>query len=57
MTDINGLLTTTRQEGSLSDHQKNYAKEVAPMKNLQEIVEKVKPNVSQNTRTNISIFS
>lgn len=45
MADINGLLTTTRKEGSLSDHQKNYAKDVEPMKNLQEIVEKVKPNV------------
>lgn len=45
MIDIDGLLTTTRKEGSLSDHQKKYAKDVEPMKNLQEIVEKVKPNV------------
>ncbi|XP_020713613.1 NADP-dependent malic enzyme [Ceratitis capitata] len=57
MTDINGLLTTTRQEGSLSDHQKNYAKEVAPMKNLQEIVEKVKPNVLIGASAAAGIFT
>ncbi|TMW41358.1 hypothetical protein DOY81_013563 [Sarcophaga bullata] len=45
MVDIHGLLTNTRQEGSLEGHKKNYAKDVEPMKNLEEIVQKIKPNV------------
>nr|XP_014086729.1 NADP-dependent malic enzyme isoform X1 [Bactrocera oleae] len=57
MADINGLLTTTRKEGSLSDHQKNYAKDVEPMKNLQEIVEKVKPNVLIGASAAAGIFT
>ncbi|XP_011202767.2 NADP-dependent malic enzyme isoform X3 [Bactrocera dorsalis] len=57
MIDIDGLLTTTRKEGSLSDHQKNYAKDVEPMKNLQEIVEKVKPNVLIGASAAAGIFT
>ena len=45
MVDIHGLLTNTRSEGSLEGHKKNYAKDVEPMKNLEEIVQQVKPNV------------
>ncbi|XP_036323942.1 NADP-dependent malic enzyme [Rhagoletis pomonella] len=57
MVDINGLLTTTRNEGSLSAHQQNYAKNVEPMKNLQEIVEKVKPNVLIGASAAAGIFT
>ncbi|XP_050341397.1 NADP-dependent malic enzyme isoform X2 [Bactrocera neohumeralis] len=57
MIDIDGLLTTTRKEGSLSEHQKNYAKDVEPMKNLQEIVEKVKPNVLIGASAAAGIFT
>lgn len=46
MVDVHGLLTTSRPEGSLEGHKLNYAKDVEPMKNLEEIVEKIKPNVS-----------
>lgn len=45
MVDVHGLLTTTREEGSLDGHKLNYAKDVEPMKNLEQIVEKIKPNV------------
>ncbi|XP_011193674.1 NADP-dependent malic enzyme isoform X2 [Zeugodacus cucurbitae] len=57
MIDIDGLLTTTRKEGSLSNHQKNYAKDVEPMKNMQEIVEKVKPNVLIGASAAAGIFT
>lgn len=46
MVDIDGLLTTTRKDGSLEGHKVNYAKDIEPMKNLEEIVETIKPNVS-----------
>lgn len=51
MCDIDGLLTTTRQVGNLDGHKKSYAKNVEPMKDLGEVVKKVKPTV------NIPIFS
>lgn len=57
MVDIDGLLTTTRKEGSLSPHQQNYAKNVEPMKNLQDIVEKVKPNVLIGASAAAGIFT
>lgn len=46
MVDIDGLLTTTRKDGSLEGHKMNYAKDIEPMKSLEDIVEKIKPNVS-----------
>lgn len=48
MVDIDGLLTTTRKDGNLEGHKFNYAKEVEPMKNLEDIVDKIKPNVCRD---------
>lgn len=45
MCDIDGLLTTTRKEGSLEGHKKHYAKDCKPMKDLGEVVKEVKPTV------------
>lgn len=45
MCDVDGLLTTTRSDGNLEGHKEYYAKDVEPMKNLGEIVKKVKPSV------------
>lgn len=42
---MDGLLTTTRSDGNLEGHKEYYAKDVEPMKNLGEIVKKVKPSV------------
>lgn len=45
MCDVDGLLTTTRTDGNLEGHKAYYAKDVEPMKNLGEIVKKIKPSV------------
>lgn len=45
MCDIDGLLTTTRKDGNLEGHKAYYAKNVEPMKELGEVVKKVKPSV------------
>ena len=45
MMDINGLLTTTRKEGSLDGHKIFYAKDHEPMKTLIDVVKEVKPTV------------
>lgn len=45
MCDIDGLLTTTRSDGNLEGHKAFYAKNVEPMKELGEVVKKVKPTV------------
>lgn len=45
MCDIDGLLTTTRKDGNLEGHKAFYAKDVEPMKELGEVVKKVKPTV------------
>lgn len=45
MCDIDGLLTTTRKVGNLEGHKTYYAKDVEPMKELGEVVKKVKPTV------------
>lgn len=45
MCDIDGLLTTTRKEGSLEGHKKHYAKNCQPMKDLEQVVNEVKPTV------------
>lgn len=50
MCDVDGLLTTTRKEGNLELHKKLYAKDVEPMKDLAQIVKKVKPSVSSSYR-------
>ncbi|XP_067618347.1 NADP-dependent malic enzyme isoform X2 [Eurosta solidaginis] len=57
MVDINGLLTTTRKEGSLSSHQQKYAKDHEPIKDLQQIVEKVKPSVLIGASAAAGIFT
>lgn len=46
MCDVDGLLTTTRKDGNLEGHKSYYAKNVEPMKDLGEIVKKIKPSVS-----------
>lgn len=45
MCDIDGLLTTTRKDGNLEGHKAYYAKDVEPMKDLAQVVKKVKPSV------------
>ncbi|XP_055295554.1 NADP-dependent malic enzyme isoform X2 [Sitodiplosis mosellana] len=45
MCDIDGLLTTTRKDGSLEGHKQHYAKGCQPMKDLAEIVKEVKPTI------------
>lgn len=45
MMDIDGLLTTGRKEGSLEGHKVYYAKEYPAMRNLQEVIESLKPSV------------
>lgn len=47
MADIDGLLTTTRKEGDLHGHKKFYAKHHPPVKNLEAIVNEIKPTVSK----------
>lgn len=47
MCDIDGLLTTTRKDGNLEGHKAYYAKNVEPMKELGEVVKKVKPTVKK----------
>lgn len=51
MCDIDGLLTTTRKEGSLEGHKQHYAKDCKPMKDLGEVVKEVKPTVFVNVAT------
>lgn len=46
MCDIDGLLTTTRNEGNLDGHKKHYAKNCQPMKDLGQVVKEVKPTVN-----------
>lgn len=46
MCDIDGLLTTTRKDGNLEGHKAYYAKNVEPLKELGEVVKKVKPSVN-----------
>lgn len=46
MCDVDGLLTTTRDIGNLDGHKKFYAKNVEPMKDLAQVVKKVKPTVT-----------
>lgn len=46
MCDVDGLLTNSRKDGNLDGHKKYYAKEHEPMKDLGEIVKKIKPSVS-----------
>lgn len=50
MCDVDGLLTTTRKVGNLEGHKQYYAKDVEPMKDLGEIVKKIKPSVSHSKR-------
>ncbi|XP_061388755.1 NADP-dependent malic enzyme-like [Musca vetustissima] len=57
MVDIDGLLTTTRKDGNLEGHKCNYAKDVEPMKNLEDIVEKIKPNVLIGASAAAGIFT
>ncbi|XP_073817750.1 NADP-dependent malic enzyme b, mitochondrial isoform X1 [Musca autumnalis] len=57
MVDIDGLLTTTRKVGNLEGHKFNYAKEVEPMKDLEDIVDKVKPNVLIGASAAAGIFT
>ncbi|KAM7362798.1 NADP-dependent malic enzyme b, mitochondrial isoform 1-T1 [Cochliomyia hominivorax] len=57
MVDVHGLLTTSRKEGSLEGHKLNYAKDVEPMQSLEEIVEKVKPNVLIGASAAAGIFT
>lgn len=45
MCDVDGLLTTTRKDGNLEGHKQYYAKDHEPMKDLGEIVKKIKPSV------------
>lgn len=45
MVDIDGLLTTSRPEGSLDEHKIVYAKNHAPVKNFSDVVKEVKPSV------------
>lgn len=45
MVDIDGLLTTSRKVGSLDGHKVHYAKDIAPMTDLGEIVSTIKPSV------------
>lgn len=45
MFDIDGLLTTTRTEGNLDGHKKNFAKEHPPCKDLQAVVEEIQPSI------------
>lgn len=47
MCDVDGLLTTTRKDGNLEGHKQYYAKDHEPMKDLGEIVKKIKPSVSR----------
>lgn len=46
MVDIDGLLTKTRKVGSLDGHKVNYAKDIEPMADLEQIVSTIKPSVS-----------
>jgi len=39
------LLAVDRPEGSLEGHKAHYAKKHAPVKNLQEVVEEIKPSI------------
>lgn len=45
MMDIDGLLTTTRKEGTLEGHKVWYAKDHKPIKTLHDVVKEVKPTV------------
>lgn len=56
MCDVDGLLTTTRKEGSLEGHKKSYAKDVEPMKDLGEIVKKIKPSVSDGDESKTMVI-
>lgn len=46
MCDIDGLLTTTRENGSLEGHKQHYAKNCQPMTDLAQVVKEVKPTVN-----------
>lgn len=46
MVDIDGLLTKTRKVGNLEGHKVNYAKDIEPMQDLEQIVSTIKPSVS-----------
>lgn len=45
MFDIEGLLTTSRPEGSLDEHRIVYAKDHAPIKNFGDAVKQIKPSI------------
>ncbi|XP_043472393.1 NADP-dependent malic enzyme-like isoform X2 [Leptopilina heterotoma] len=45
MMDIDGLLTTSRKEGTMDGHKIWYAKDHRPIKTLIEVVKEVKPSV------------
>lgn len=47
MCDVDGLLTTTRDDGNLDGHKQHYAKNIQPMKDLGQVVKEVKPTVRQ----------
>ncbi|KAH8313406.1 hypothetical protein KR067_005430, partial [Drosophila pandora] len=57
MVDIDGLLTTTRKVGSLEGHKVNYAKDIAPMTDLGEIVSTIKPSVLIGASAAAGIFT
>lgn len=56
MCDVDGLLTTTREKGDLHGHKKSYAKNVEPMRDLGEIVKKIKPSVGNGFKAAPFLF-
>ncbi|CAG0881480.1 unnamed protein product [Cyprideis torosa] len=43
MIDSRGLISTQRPEGGIDGHKKTYAKDVQPMKSIEEVVRNIKP--------------
>ena len=44
MVDSRGLIVKNRPEGGVTGHKVDYAKDMAPMKNLGDVVKKLKPS-------------
>lgn len=45
MVDSKGLIVKNRPEGGLNEHKDKFAKEQAPVKTLEEVVDQVRPSV------------
>jgi malate dehydrogenase (oxaloacetate-decarboxylating)(NADP+) len=60
MVDSKGLIVKGRPEGGVTGHKVHYAKNHAPIKNLEDVVKEVKPSVIigelLNTALNMNIL-